>query len=488
MNEDNPFSGIEPAGLWRHFRAITRIPRPSGGEGKIVDYILSWAAERSLESVRDDAGNLHVYVPGSSQRERAPWIVLQSHLDMVCERNLGSPYDAEKGNIHVVREGDWLKAVGTTLGADNGVGVAAMLELAEEPDLPHGPLDLLFTVDEETGLTGAKGLDPSLVRGRMLFNLDSDDDGIVYVGCAGGCDTTIEWSAPREPVPGEFTVMRVSISGLRGGHSGTDIGKNRLNAIRALVRMLQDASRDVPTMLVELEGGDKRNAIPRECHAKVCFPAALAQTFSEEIRGCERTLAVQYQSLENFDVGIEASVVNGVQVFSHEDTQHILHLLRAIPTGVVAMSQDIPGLVETSNNLAKVHTQGNTIGIHTSSRSSTPQAMRDILGTVAAVARLGGAVCGESDGYPSWKPDLSSRLLGLTVQSYRRLYGEAPIATAVHAGLECALIGERLPGIDMVSFGPQIEDAHAPGERVHLPAVKRFWDLLIAVLDDVSSI
>jgi dipeptidase D len=347
---------------------------------------------------------------------------------------------------------------------------------------------LLFTIDEETGLTGAKNLDTSLLRGRVLLNLDTEDDGIIYVGCAGGTDTHFKWTAPKTPVPAGWAGVRVAVGGLRGGHSGVDIDRNRLNAIRALTRLLQEAAKAAPLRLAEVSGGNKRNAIPRECGATLCHPAGARQEVRQAIERIREQLAVQYRGLEDgLKVTMEDHDLGKAGVFAPEQTNKLLDFLRVLPTGVVGMSQDIRGLVETSSNLAVIGTSGETVDVVCSSRSSVAGAMRDILDTLHALARLAGAEIDEQEGYPGWKPDMTSRVLALTCQVYKRLFKAEPQVTAVHAGLECGLIGERVPGIDMVSFGPQITGAHAPGERVHIPSVGRFWTLLGAVLDELSK-
>ena len=486
MSNTNAFAGLEPRGFWKHFEAITRIPRPSGQEQKMVEYVCSWASERGFQVLRDATGNLCVQVPGRRPFEHAAPIVLQSHLDMVCERDSGSPYDAAAGNIHVLRDGDWLYAEGTTLGADNGIGCAAMMYVAELEGPGRAPLDLLFTLDEERGLEGAKGLDPAIIRGRTLLNLDSEDDTLLVVGCAGGCGMTLRWTAPRAPAPSGWTQMEVRISGLRGGHSGLEIDKARLNAIQAMARILQHAADQAPLRLVSIEGGEKTNAIPRECRAVVCYPAASEQTFREAAENIRLSLADQYRGQDDglavaFDQATEAA-----PSFSEEATHGLLDLLCGIPSGVIALSPDIPGLVETSNNLGVLRTNGDQVEIRCSSRSSNPDALEEVLNRLETLARMGKASAQRGDGYPGWKPDMSSHVLAVTRETYRRLFGNEPGVTAIHAGLECGLIGMRIPGMDMVSLGPEIRGVHAPGERVRISSVERFAKLLAAVLTDLS--
>lgn len=488
MSDTNPFAGLEPRGLWAHFEAMTRIPRPSGQEGKIADYICSWATARGFKPLRDKGGNVCVQVPGRGPLQNAAPVVLQSHLDMVCERNSDCPYDPSEGRIHVIREGDWLQAEGSTLGADNGIGCASMLYVAELKDQPCPPLDLLFTTDEERGLTGVKNLDASMVRGRVLLNLDSEEDTTLTVGCSGGRGTNMSLTGRREPAPAGSATVELVVSGLRGGHSGLDIDKNRLNAVRAVVRILQAAIKNVALRLVKLDGGDKANAIPRECRATVCYPCSADAAFRQAAEQTRAMLAAQYRGLDDglkVDVATSASTSSPAP-FTPDVTQRALDLLSCIPSGALAMSQDIPGLVETSSNLSSVHTVGDELKIVCSSRSSVAEALCEVADALRALGRLSGAVAETNEGYPGWKPNMASRALAVTKQTYRRLFGKDPIVSAIHAGLECGLIEERIAGMDMVSLGPHIKGVHAPGERVQISSVERFAKLLAAVLADLA--
>ncbi|HOW74223.1 MAG TPA: beta-Ala-His dipeptidase [Phycisphaerae bacterium] len=489
MSHTSAFSGLEPQGLWKHFEAFTRIPRPSGSEQDIAAYVCSWAAERGYPVVRDKVGNVCVHVPGRGALAGAAPIVLQSHLDMVCERNADCPYDTAKGTMHVVRNGDWLSAEGTTLGADNGIGCSAMLHVAELGDLACAPLDLLFTLDEERGLTGVKQLDPNMLRGRTLLNLDSEDETTVTVGCAGGCTTSLQWSDRREPLPAGWTQSEWSVTGLKGGHSGMDIDKNRLNAIKAMARTLQSLlRRQIPLRLARLDGGDKSNAIPRECRAAVCHPAGSKQAVREEVERTRQTLAAQYAGLDDsFRIGMsEPALDKTAGPFTPDGTHRFLDLLCAIPSGVIAMTPGIVGLVETSNNLSSVRTDADGFRLVCSSRSSNAQALGEVLDAIQALARMAGATAQRGEGYPGWKPDMTSRALAVLKQTYRRLFSKEITVMGIHAGLECGLIGERIPGMDMISLGPMIQGVHAPGERVNIASVERFARLLAAVLSDLS--
>lgn len=482
-----PFAGLQPALLWQRFAEMTRIPRPSGGEQRIVEHVLAWAESHGFEVERDGTGNLCIHVPATPGREHAPTVVIQGHLDMVCERDSDSPHDAETGPVAVVRDGDWLGAHGTTLGADNGLGVAAGMAAAEDPSVAHGPLDLLMTLDEETGMTGAQGLDPSMIRGRIMLNLDSEEDGVLFVGCAGGCDTRMALQAPRRPVDSDREVLSVSVAGLSGGHSGLDINAGRMNAIHALVRMLQRASGRVPLSLVAIDGGSKRNAIPREAKAVVALPAHGREAFRLAVEEARSKLVEQYAGLDD---GLTATVAvvseSAADAFDDEASARILRLLRAIPFGVQAMSQDIPGLVETSTNFGVVETDHDTVRTVSCSRSSVAPALDDVLESLDSVGRLAGAHVEHVGGYPGWKPNMDSPVLRATRSAYERLFGGEPEVTAIHAGLECGLIGERAAGMDMISFGPEIRGAHSPAERVSISSTERFWKLLVGVLDELS--
>jgi dipeptidase D len=485
MSAPDAFAGLEPAALWRHFAALTGIARPSGREQRALAYVREWAGARGLELRSDAAGNLCVRVPATRGHEAAAPVILQGHLDMVCERNADSPHDPEQGRIHVVRDGDWLRSEGTTLGADNGIGIAAALAAAEDAALRHGPLELLMTVDEEAGMSGARGLDPALLSGRTLINLDSEDDRLLFVGCAGGGDVSIAFRARRIGVPQELQPLRLRVRGLKGGHSGIDIHRNRLNAVHALVRLLQQGAADEPLRLATLEGGSKRNAIPREAGATLHVASAAA--FRQRVEAATQALCQQYRGLDDgLEVFVEPAEAGG-EAWSEVDSRRLLDLLRGIPSGVIAMSMDIPGLVETSTNLGVVRTQGEVAGILVLARSSVAAALAALVDTHRSLARLAGAQLTHLGGYPGWKPDLDSRALGVTRRAYAREFGHEPEVTAVHAGLECGLIGERVPGMDMVSFGPTLEGVHAPGERVSIASVARFWRLLGAVLADLAG-
>ncbi|HYH63598.1 MAG TPA: beta-Ala-His dipeptidase, partial [Urbifossiella sp.] len=410
MPDDTAFTGLEPVGLWRHFAALTRIPRPSRHEGQVVAYVRAWADQHQFPVLTDAAGNLCVQVPGRLDRTRSPVVVLQGHLDMVCERDSTSPYDAERGNIHPVRDGDWIRAEGTTLGADNGIGVAAMLHAAEDAGVVRGPLDLLFTIDEETGLTGALSLDPAIVRGRVLLNLDNEDDGELCVGCAGSTDATVTTRLQRSPVPPGWSGLRVRVGGLAGGHSGIDIIKPRLNAIRALARVLRRAATDDELRLAALDGGNKRNAIPREASAVVFLPHNSVERVRAAIEQEADDLRKQFAGRDDgLTVWVEPTDGPAAGAWEADGTRRLLDLVLGLPCGVLAMSPAVPGLVETSNNIGTAGTDGDEVRLGCLIRSSHKPASAEVTDTIRSVARLAGAEVGGVAGYPGWQPDLNSR-------------------------------------------------------------------------------
>ncbi len=487
MSDD--LTGLEPRRLWGHFAALARIPRPSGHEERAVEYVRRVAAEHGLPVKTDARGNLVLEVPASPGAERAPRVILQSHLDMVCEKNKGVEHDFMRDPIRPRVEGEWVRAGGTTLGADNGIGVAAALAAGTDPDLVRPPLELLFTLDEETGLTGASQLDGSILVGDTLLNLDSEEDGVLYVGCAGGADTVIGLTPRREAAAPGTAAYALEVTGLRGGHSGMNIVENRGNAIKLLARVLLAADEaGIDYGLVSIEGGGKHNAIPREATAVLRLDGPSRSRLAELI---ERRVAGFRTELDGVDDGLRASLEPAGDapgdVLVREDRERLVRLLGALPHGVLAMSRDIAGLVETSSNLAAV-APGDDGGyrIATSSRSSVGPSLDAVQASIRAIAALAGGSPKSRNGYPGWKPNLGSPVLGVMRDVYTEVWDRPPRVTAIHAGLECGLLGEKKPGLDMVSFGPTIEGAHSPDERVHVPAVERFWRALSLALERLS--
>jgi dipeptidase D len=481
--------GLEPRECWRHFEALTRIPRPSGREQQVTEHVRSWAAAQGFEVRGDAARNLVVHVPATPGREGAPVLILQGHLDMVSERLPDSPNDPSEGRIELVREGDWLTADGTTLGADNGIAIAAMMALAEDETAPHGPLELLMTVFEEVGGPGegASALDPALVSGSTLLNLDSEEDGKLTVGSASSIDTTERLTQPREPCETGSVTLGVAVRGGLGGHSGTDIARGRANAIKALGRVLREALPGSPFRLVSLDGGRNWNAIPRDAVAVCSLPPEREAAFRMAVEAAAETVRDAYSGT---DPGIDVTVqpaTDAADAWTPEATARVLDLLAALPCGPLTMSPDFEGLVQTSTSMGEAATEGATLRIHHLSRSSNASGEPEIVGALDAIARLAGGELTIDQHDPGWRPDLGSAALASLRQVYERLFGEPPAVTAVHAWLETAVIGERVGGLDMVSFGPQIEAPHSPDERISIPTVERFWRLLLGVVDELSA-
>jgi dipeptidase D len=479
--------GLEPAGCWRHFAALTEIARPSHHEEAAIEHVRAWAGGHGFEVVQDGARNVVVRVPASDGRASAPTLVLQGHLDMVCERLPDSDNDPAEGRIELVRDGEWLTAAGTTLGADNGIGIAAMLALAEDDAHPHGPLELLMTVIEEVGGVdeGANALDPALLHGRTLLNLDSEEDGTLTIGSADSTDTTTRVTQPRSATGAGAATFTVSVEGGLGGHSGTDIARGRANAIKTLALALRETLETVPFRLVWLGGGKSFNAIPRDATA-VCSVAGTRESeFGAALERAASTIRDGYATTDpNLRVTVTVADV-AADAWDDAATARLLDLIAVLPSGPLAMSADFAGLVETSSSLGAASTGGDTLTLHQLSRSSNPSA-GETLQALDAATRLAGGTMTVDQEDPAWRPNLASPILETCRGVYEQQFGHPPIVTAVHAWLETAVIGKRVPGLDMASFGPQIEFPHSPDERVDIPSVERFWRLLVGVVDAFS--
>ena len=473
---------LKPERLWFYFNEILKIPRPSKKEEKIIAWVLEFGKKHNLETIRDSVGNIVIKKNGTPGFEKAPAICLQGHLDMVCEKDSDLVFDFEKDAIQAYIEDGWVKARGTTLGADNGIAIATMMAILESKTIEHGPIECLFTIDEETGLTGAFGLDPTILNSRILLNLDSEDDGEFFIGCAGGKDTVIEMKVEKDPVPENHMPFKIHISGLTGGHSGDDIHKNRGNANKILNRFLWETASLFGTRVCTFEGGNLRNAIAREATGVFIIPEKKAgelQPFTSrftdiirnEFRVSEPELKIELQQATKPDF-----------VMSKKTQEKLLNALYACPHGVIAWSQDIPNFVETSTNLASVKMHNGFVRIATSQRSSVESAKNDVCQMVASVFALTGAEVSHSDGYPGWTPNPNSKVLDLAMASYESLFGLKPIARAIHAGLECGLIGDKYPGMDMISYGPTIRNPHSPGEKLEIATVEKFWVLTLDLL------
>jgi dipeptidase D len=489
-NVSSPLEKLEPRLIWKHFDAIRQIPRPSKHEERVAEHIVSWAKSHRFEVKRDGAGNVLVRVPATAGHEKAPAIVLQGHLDMVPEKNSDVAFDFEKDAIQVRVVGDYVYATGTTLGSDNGIGVAAAMAIAEDSKATHGPLELLFTIDEETGLTGAMQLDAKLLSGRILLNLDTEEDAALYIGCAGGADTHATFTVTREEALKGTVPVRISVRGLRGGHSGVDIHENRGNAVKFLLRTLNALrAKGIEFGIVTIAGGSKHNAIPREADAVIRISKGNEGTAFAVVDECARVLKEEFgeidpnQRLECVTLKDEE---DNRKVWIRFDNDRVLDAMLACAHGVLGMSRAVPGLVETSNNLAVVTTEGNTVKVTTSSRSSVMPSLKATTEQIGAAFRLGGAEVEQRDGYPGWKPNPNSPVLNTALKVFEREFKKKPVVKAIHAGLECGLIGEKYPGMDMVSLGPQIESPHSPDERVQISTVDRFYTFLKATLAELA--
>ncbi len=470
-----------------YFEKISEVPRGSGSEAGIRKWLVAWAESHGFASKTDAAGNLLVSVPASNGMEDAEPLVLQSHMDMVCEKAPGSQHDFSRDPIRLLTEGEWIHAEGTTLGADNGMGIAFSLAAATGEGLRHPPLELLFTVDEETGLTGAKGLSPGFFRGRTLLNIDSEDEGIFTVGCAGGRNTEIVLQCAAEDGPGGFSPLEVSVSGLLGGHSGVDINKVRGNANALLVRLLLacigEAGAEI--RLSRIHGGSAHNAIPRDATALLYCSERGAELVRRHAQDLERRVKEELGSAEPsvaFGTSAPGEASDGRRVFSEDETGRILRLLHVIPHGVHSMSPDIAGLVQTSTNFATVAVtpdgSGMKVSVLTSQRSSVNSELEEIGARIEDMARLAGGKTTVSAEYPAWRPDMDSAVLKRSTELYSRLFGKAAVVEAIHAGLECGVIGAVKPGMDMISLGPTIRGAHSPHERLHVPSVEKVFRFL----------
>jgi len=477
------------AKILEYFEQINSFPRCSNNEAQVCQWLQHWARERDLDFQCDAAGNLVVRIPPSTGHAGGPAVVLQGHMDMVCEKTPESSHDFTKDPIISHREGDWLTANGTTLGADNGIAIAYMLAMAETPSINHPPLELLFTVDEETGLNGAKNLTPDFVRGRILINLDSEDEGVFTIGCAGGVDTHLNLDIQLEPLRPDAVLFKVVVGGLKGGHSGIDIHKQRGNANKILARTLAHIRTQSDMGLVALTGGSRKNAIPRDAQAVIWVQDAKKALIPQAVQQMEKIVKAEF-ALTDKDLFIKlipASETPGdQQSLCLHDTDQTIRMLLALPNAVAGMSAELEGLVETSSNLATADIVGNRLSIVSSQRSAAMSRLDEITATVHAVGKLAGADAQDQDAYPAWQPDMDSALLSCSKSVYRQLYGREPVIQVIHAGLECAIIGDIYPGMDMISLGPTLRNPHSPDERLFIPSIAKVWDFLAALLGQVK--
>jgi dipeptidase D len=475
--------------ILKAFEEISKIPRCSKNEQQIAEWLMDWAKEHNFEAKMDSVMNIVIKVPGSPGFENSPIVVIQGHMDMVCEKTPDSPHDFSKDPIKFVYEGEWLTADRTTLGADNGIAIAMAMVMAVDKETPHPPLELLFTVDEETGLTGANALEPGFIDGKILINVDSEDEGVFTVGCAGGINTNLSLPLDYEAVPAGYKQYKLSAGGMKGGHSGIDIGLGKANAIRILgraVHQLKDQGVDV--RLSDIMGGSAHNAIPRDAYAIVFLSdedsakakdiiAEWSAIFNGEFKTTDPDLFV---SLEENSEGEYDDVITEVEA------QKVVEFTLAIPHGVEAMSPDIEGLVETSNNFANIKMEDGWLKVLTSQRSSVVSKLNALTARIESVALLGGGEAQSGDGYPPWQPNMDSPLLARSVKLYEKMYNKKPVVEVIHAGLECGIIGDKNPGMDMISIGPDLKFPHCPDEKIHVGTIGKVWDFMAELMKELK--
>jgi dipeptidase D len=478
---------LKPTSVFHYFDEVCQVPRPSKHEEKIRAYLLAFAEKHSLEVKTDEAGNVLIKKPATPGMESLKTVILQSHIDMVCEKNGDVEHDFLNDPIQTYVDGEWLKAKGTTLGADNGIGIATQLAVLAADDIQHGPIECLFTVDEETGLTGAFALKEGFMEGDILINLDSEDEGELFIGCAGGANTTAEFAYQTIDAPQDYFFFRVAIKGLSGGHSGDDINKNRANANKLLVRFLTQLQAKYDFYLCHIDGGNLHNAIPREAEALCAVPMKYKEPVRIDMNIYTAEIENEYSVTEpnlRTELSSESPVAKAID---RQVVKNLLKSVYAVHNGVYAMSQDMEGLVETSSNLASIKMEEGCIRIVTSQRSSILSSRQDMSEMIRSAFELGGAKVTTGDGYPGWKPNPSSDILRVAVESYKRLFGVEPKVKAIHAGLECGLFLEKYPSLDMFSTGPTLRGVHSPDERMHIPSVDKFWQHLLDVLAHVPQ-
>ncbi|HLP46110.1 MAG TPA: aminoacyl-histidine dipeptidase [Candidatus Kapabacteria bacterium] len=471
------------------FEQISKIPRCSKNEKEIAEWLLNWAKEHNFETRMDKVRNIVIKIPGSAGYEKSPVVVVQGHMDMVCEKTPDSPHDFCKDPIKFVYKDEWLTADRTTLGADNGIAIAMAMVLATDKSISHPPLELLFTVDEETGLTGANNLAAGFIEGKILINVDSEDEGVFTVGCAGGINTNLKLPIEYEAIPAGYKQYKITAGGMKGGHSGIDISKGKANALRILGRSLyQLKKQNIDLRLADVKGGSAHNAIPRDASAVVFLPEGDAAKAKDTISEWSKTFNCEFKATDpDLAVSIaENSEANFTKVITAPKTQKIIEFMLVIPHGVEAMSQDIEGLVETSNNFANLKVENDVVKILTSQRSSVISRLHALTERIESTAYLAGGEAQSGDGYPPWQPNMESPLLERSKKLYEKMYNKKPVVEVIHAGLECGIIGDRNPGMDMISIGPTLKFPHSPDEKINVPSIGKVWDFIIELLKELK--
>lgn len=482
----NSIKDLQPSAVWQNFYKLTQVPRPSGHEEKAREFMLNWAKENHIDATIDEAGNIIMRKAATPGMENRKGVILQGHLDMVPQKNEDTPHDFEKDPIQAYIDGEWVRAKGTTLGADNGMGVAAGMAILTSADIPHGPIEVLITATEETGMDGANGLKPGVLKGDILMNLDSETEGELYVGCAGGIDSSIEFKYKEEKVPAGSKAYRIAVKGLKGGHSGMDINLGRGNSNKLLFRFLKIYAKDLGIRLSSVSGGTLRNAIPRESFATVVLPAENTAKLQTAVKEAEAIYKAELTAKEPTLQVVAEETAMPAYIIDTCTQFRLTNSILACPNGAVRMIDSMPDTVETSNNLAIVQSQEGKIVINTLLRSSVETAKEALVQSIQAVFELASAdeICFQG-GYPGWKPNPDSVILKEMQEIYQQLYGKKPAIMAIHAGLECGILGSKYPNWDMISFGPTICSPHSPDERVNIASVGKFWEYLKATLKNV---
>jgi len=478
---------LEPKALWKHFYSLTQIPRPSKKEGKIIEYMKKWGEDLGLETVVDEIGNVIIKKPATPGMEDRKGIILQGHLDMVPQKNSDNDHDFEKDPIDAYIDGDWVTARGTTLGADNGMGVAAAMAVLEDDSIAHGPIEALFTIDEETGMTGAINLKPGYLDGDILLNMDSEDEGELYIGCAGGIDTNVKYNFKKEQTPGGTKAYKLVVKGLKGGHSGLDIHLGKGNACLIINKVMNEAFEKFGLRVAEIDAGSLRNAIPREATATVVIPSEYEGSFKAFLSDIQNS---EKEALKDIDPDLEILAVDENipnSVIDKETQQGLLNGVANCPNGVLAWDANLPGVVETSSNLAIIKMNGDAIEVACLTRSGVNSERDKWAHKIADNFRENGAEVSHAGAYPGWKPNVNSEILDTMKEVYNNKFGKVPEVKVIHAGLECGILGATYTNWDMISFGPTIRFPHSPDEKVNIKTVQKFWDYLVETLKNVPK-
>lgn len=480
---DKNISKLQPTELWGHFHQLTQIPRPSKNEAEVIAFTKKFGEDLGLETMVDEVGNVIIKKPATEGMENRKGVILQSHLDMVPQKNSDKEHDFTKDTIEAYIDGEWVTANGTTLGADNGIGAAAAMAVLASKELKHGPVEALFTIDEETGMTGAFGLKPGLLNGDILLNMDSEDEGELYIGCAGGIDTTATFTYTTESAPASFTAFNISVKGLKGGHSGLDIILKRGNANKILNRVLINGNESFGLRLATINGGTLRNAIPREAFATVALPNEEVENFKKLVEEVETYYKKELTDDPGLVIGLDAAEMPAAFI-DVETLDNVLNAVHAAPNGVIKMSEEIEGVVETSSNMAIIKSEGEKLSVSFLHRSSSEEAKHDLCKQMRELFEKYGASVEHGGDYPGWQPNANSPILNTMKEVYNKKFGKIPEVKVIHAGLECGILGAIYPNWDMISFGPTIRFPHSPDEKIHIASTKMFWDYLVETLKE----